>query len=222
MVTPGDLISATFRELVASRREIAIYLGGFFVAGLLADLISPLRSVVAVAAFIAYFVAQYYLYRTALTRHGIDCDPATKVFALFFMAILLTLPISFATIFFVVPGILLVSKFVMAPSFLVAEEGNLFDALGSSWNASDRNLLSIALTFTVVYLLWFAASMLLGAVSLGYDAIMNAIGIGVGVGSSNAVEWVGIHLLPVMMMGMSVAAFRALGDPRNDLVAIFE
>ena len=125
----GELLNGTFRELAVIKREIGIYLVAFIVAGLLADFISPFRPVSAFATFCGYWVGQYWLYRVALERPGITVDEKFKVFSLFFMALILVFPIYIGMAFLLLPGILLASKWIMAPTYLVAERVDLFQAI---------------------------------------------------------------------------------------------
>lgn len=217
-VTVGQLLSGTFEELKGIKKEIGIYLASFFVAGLIVDFLEVLRSPMGLATTIGYFVGQYWLYREALTKAGITYDPSLKGFSFFFMAILLFLPLYFGFLLFVIPGILLAAKWIMAPTYLVAEEINLFEAIGGSWNASSNNLASIALAFTLIILIWIATFFVLGPLSFAMDAI----GLGASPGQTNAAGWLGMHLLPIFLLGLSVTAYRQLNDSETSITAVFE
>ena len=206
-VTVGELISGSFEQLAAIKRELAIYFGAFFAAGLIADLIDPLQGPIGLASIIGYFVGQYWLYRVALRNAGVMIDDRWKVFALFGMAVILFFPIVIGLNLLIVPGLLLAAKWVMAPSFLVAEERDLFQAMGYSWRASENNLVSLTLAFFVLCMIWMFAALILGGLASAFSSVMAGLGV---------------HVLPVMLMGLSVAAYRALAEADKSIVAVFE
>jgi hypothetical protein len=218
-VTAGQLISGSFEELAAIKGEIGLYLLCFLIAGLVADFAGPVGGLVSIAATSGYFAGQYWLYRTALSRRGITVDHKFKVFSFFFMAAVLILPIYFGVILLVIPGILLASKWIMAPAYLVAEEMNLFEAIGASWRASSNNLLPIALAFTLIVLIWLGLFAAIGWLTGGFENFTMETGLGSGSGSMSELGWV---LLPLMLMGLSLAAYRSLSDQESSYVAVFE
>lgn len=219
-VETGQLISGTFHELGGSAKAVAIYFAVFLGLGILADLVAVTRPIIAVLATLIYFAAQYFLYRELLEKAGIVYDRRAKVFSFFIMAILLGIPLNLAFTLLVIPGILLAAKWIMAPTYLVAEELNLFEAIGASWRASSNNLVSLSLAFTVIGLIWLAIYFLMiGAGQLWIWAI--------GIDSQardqlDGFGWVGMHALPVLLMGLSVSAYRSLSDNSDSLAAVFE
>ena len=69
----GELITASFAELTANRREIAIYLGAFLLVDVAGALIPGSRAWLESGGLLmlgGYFVGQYLLYRTMLRRAG--------------------------------------------------------------------------------------------------------------------------------------------------------
>ncbi|MHA7818754.1 MAG: hypothetical protein ACX930_03790 [Erythrobacter sp.] len=218
-VTTGQMITCSFEQLNEIKRELAIYFGAFFAAGLLVDLIEPLRGPVSIAATIGYFVGQYWLYRMALLKAGVIIDDRWKVFSFFGMALILAFPIMIGMNFLIIPGLLLAAKWVMAPAFLVAEKRDLFQAMGDSWRASENNLVSLTLAFTVLCVIWIGLVVVVGGISNTFGSALSDLG---GRDAANAFEWLGIHALPVLLMGLSLTAYRALADEDSSLVAVFE
>lgn len=218
----GELLTGTFQGLASIKRELAIYFAAFLVAGLIADFLEVLRGPINIATTIGYFAGQYYLYRAVLRQAGIIYDDAFKGFSFFLMAMILGVALYFSLIFFVVPAILLGAKWIMAPTYLVAEKGNLFDAIGASWRASSKNLLPLAMAFIVIWLIWLGLQGLFGGVSGASDTAAQGAGLNYSSNSLNAFGWIISHLLPVMLMGLSVSAYRALSESQNSLVAVFE
>lgn len=212
-VTVGEMISGSFEPLIGIKRELGIYFGAFLVAGLIADFVSVVQPLIAVLAFFGYFVGQYWLYRAALEHYGVVCDDRFKVFSLFWMAILLAIPLSIGWNFFFIPGILLGAKWVMAPAFLVAEERNLIEAIGDSWSASNNNMWSIAAAYTVLGVIWTV----LFVVATGLGDYSSTIS-----GQFTTPMWLSMHVLPVLLLGLSVTAYRALADADTSLIEVFE
>lgn len=212
----GELLGGTFAQLASIPRELAIYGGAVLIAALLAEISSVAFGFIAILATIAYFPGQYLLYRAMLTRSGKTIDPRFKVFSFFAMAFILIWPIMIGMNLFYIPGLLLAAKWVMAPSILVAEDRNLFDAIGDSWRASDKNLLPLSVAFGVLVVIWSVGFAVIAGISNGG---LSGIPSGTGLG---ALGWLYLHILPILLLGLSVTAYRALGDQEDSLVAVFE
>lgn len=219
-VGAGELISGTFVELASIPRELAIYFAGFIAAALLVDWVPASIGVITPIAFVAYFPAQYWLYRSLFVKSGYPIDHRFKAFSLFAMAAILSLPIMFGVQFFYVPGLLLAAKWVMAPSFLVAEERNLFESIGDAWNASSNNLLSLSIAFATLAVIWLVVFF----VAVGFaGSLTGSLGFFGSLGNGNmAFFWITMHVLPVLLMGLSVSAYRALAGPQTSIAEVFE
>lgn len=219
-VGAGELISGTFAVISAARREIGIYLAVFAGLGLLTS-VDLIDGLISVASFFLYFPAQYWLCQQMLARSGMGHHNQFRVFSLFFMAILLGIGISIGMNFFWVPGIILGAKWVMAPSFLATDEGNLLDAIGASWRASEGNTLSLTLAFTAIGAIGaaaFWAVVIAGGVS---DRIFSG-GSFVSGPLGGIFLSLSLNAVPIAMMALSVASFRALSDDTESLAAVFE
>ncbi|KWV92752.1 hypothetical protein [Erythrobacter sp. YT30] len=221
-VSTGELINGTFRELVAIKQPLAYYFGFFFVAGLLTSLSSTLSALATIPLFIAYFAGQLHLYRQALGRGNLTSDDIASVFGFLLMAVILTIPLYIAVFFLVVPAVLLGAKWVMAPTYFAAEEMNVFEAISASWRGSEGNLGSLSLTFLLIWLIWLTMAIVGGALGGGLEGVLGAIGGASRSGIDGGVSSVIAHILPVLLMGLSVTAYKALNDPAESLVAIFE
>lgn len=216
----GELLGGTFRELASIPRELAIYLGVVLVAGILADLSPVAMGLIAVIATIAYFPGQYYLYRAALADSGLMVEWNLKVFGFAGIGLILIWPIMIGFNFFYIPGLLLAAKWVMAPSFFVAENRTFFDAIGDSWSASRDNLLSLSLAFAILAVIWSIGFVFVVAVSVNFNvASLTGGQPGSGLG---ALGWVYMHILPILLMGLSITAYRSLAQTDNSLVEVFE
>lgn len=219
-VDVGGLLGGTFAELANVRREVAIYLGVVAVAAILADLHPVGMSIIATLAVIAYFPGQYYLYRAALADSGLMVESKFKVFAFAAIGLILIWPIMIGFHIFYIPGLLLAAKWVMAPSFLVAENRTFYDAISDSWNASRDNLLHLSLAFGIIVIGWSVAFAFVAVLSSSFGVTSftgepPASGMG-------ALAWVFMHVLPILLMGLSVTAYRALAEGDTSLVEVFE
>lgn len=218
-VSVGDLLSGTFYELSKIRLELAMYFGVFLALGLLADFFPPAMAVVSPAAMLGYFVGQYYLYRAMLSRTGLPADPQFKVFRLIGLAIMIFIPVIIGLNFFYIPGILIAARLIIAPTILVAEERGVFDAMGDSWHATNNNGIALSIAFTVLTVLWTGAFVIIAVLGVGLPTQIGLSGFG---GGGLTFFWLGLHVLPVILMGLSFTAYRALSEPEEALAQVFE
>ncbi len=227
-VSTGELITGTFIELGRITFEIPLYLAAFLVIAVAANFVPSGVDWAWLPSMALYFWAQYYLYRMMLVRGGAVIDPRFKVFSLFLMAVLLTIPLYIGFAILVIPGAMLAAKYIMAPAFLVAEEITLMDALGESWRKSDTNFIAIFLAFMVMCIIWLAIMVIWLAIKVLGVTILTNMEVqlaGTGMTTSEAgleLMWPFIHTLPLMLMGLSVTAYRALNHNESDLLAVFE
>jgi hypothetical protein len=208
-VSTGELISGAFAELGESKREVAMYLGAFLLANI-ANELEP-GDALNLATLVGYFVAQYWLFRVILRKAGFAADGPFRVFHLFGMAIVIGAPVWIGAMFLFVPGIILAAKWVMAPSFLVATDKGVFDSMGASWSTSNGYTLQLSLAFTALFLIFFV---LIGIVSV-VDAQLEEI-----VGKKLLSGWT-THFLPLLLMGLSVTAYRQLQQAGQTLSDVF-
>jgi len=114
-VRAGQLISGSFGELVAIKRELAIYFGLFLAAGFLSDTAGAFGWPITLATSVGYFIGQYWLFRAALGQPGMGSNAPMLTLSLFGMALLLGFGLYVGFSIFVIPGILLGAKWIMAP-----------------------------------------------------------------------------------------------------------
>lgn len=184
---------------------------GMFAIGILAQVSGPLSGLLSVLYLAAYFGGIYFLYRSMLRSLGALEDEGWRVFSLAAMSAMLLFPVVISSAFLVFPGVALIAKFLMAPSFLVARKVNVFEAIGAGWRASDGNFPVLFGGSFIMLLLWFVASTALEA-AVAATAIF---GGGIETGSSSLI------LLPILLMALSVSAYRHLFDDREKLSDIF-
>lgn len=215
-ISVGEALSGTFEVLATAKHEIGLYFLVFAGLGALqtgADrYLELLTPIILLATFVLYFYAQNRLYQILLRRSGVPVPPGLRTFRLLGMALVIGIALSFASNFFLIPALILGAKFVMAPSFLVANTNSgIFSAMGESWSASDGSTLQLTLAFTIVFLIWAALIIAVGAFT---DATDLAAGY-------NFFTAFTIYVLPILMMGLSVASFRRLNGGVGEIADVF-
>ena len=208
------LLGGTFAELAAIPGPLALYFLFFAVMAFFSAWSAALMGLVAIISLPGYFIGQYLLYRAALDHGGRLAPDATfRVFRFAGMALLLAVPISIGFNVFVLPGLFFAAKWIMAPAYLVAGQRNIFESIGASWTVSDGNTVQIAVALALLVFLW--TLVLIGGVVVAEDlfpsdAARTAVTLGFLV-----------HLLPVMLLGLSVSAFKSLNRENEWLDTVF-
>lgn len=209
----GELLAGTFSELASIPVPLLIYIAVFFLLGILQTSAGNLSGLASLTAMFLYFVGQYALYRILLRRAKmIEIDGPFRVFRFIGMALLLSIPIFIGFNFFLLPAVFLVAKWVMAPAYLVAGKKGVIESIGNSWSTSDGSSFSLSL---VVFLLAivFAIVILLAALLDEF----------VGIGSSTIplVVVAVLHAYPLLLMGLSITAYRGLNQEPERLGDVF-
>ena len=212
-VTFGQLMSGTAAELGAIARPIGIYLAVFLGLAIGEAAVQGASGIFGLTGFVAYWAGQHWLYRCALGRSGWPtADDIGPIFMLFAMALLIAITMYIGAIFFVVPGIILGAKWVMSPTFLVAERRNLIEAISDAWHASSGNTAQLAFAFTALVIMWIVVFSMASA--LIRQLVPGAV--------DNLLSNLAIHGLPIVLLGLSVTAWRHLGDGAETLADVFE
>ena len=211
----GELITASFAELTANRREIAIYLGAFLLVDVAGALIPGSRAWLGSGGLLmlgGYFVGQYLLYRTMLRRAGhAGAESGFHIFRFVGMALMIGIALLFAANLFLIPAIVLAARWIAAPCYVVAADKGAIAAIGESWSVTNGNTLSLSLAFTALALVFFALFVGFAAVeSVAQTVLGTRLGFGLA-----------MHVLPLLLMGLSVAAYRRLNHEGKDLAAVF-
>lgn len=206
-----QLMGGAFSEFGAIGKEVAIYFVGFAAIMFLPIYTVEFGWIFMLLAFLLYFPAQYYLYRTMLAKAGMLKDDGWRVIEFFVMALVLIIPISIGFNIFWIPGLILVAKWLMAPTYLVAGERNLFEAIGDGWRASDGNTLNLTIAVVLMGVVWTIAAVPLvlfwTAANAGQSVMVSML------------LW--MHIAPVLLAGLSVSAYRQLSDDTAKLSEVF-
>jgi hypothetical protein len=212
----GELITASFAELAASRREVLAYLGVFLLADVLGSLapewLSSIEEIGSLVVFGGFFFAQYLLYRAMLRHAGHDgAKGRIHIFRFVVMAFVITIGIIFASYLFVIPAIMLAARWIAAPCYVVAADKGPISSLRESWSATRGNTLPLSLAFAALVLLFLVLLAM-------FEALESALEDGLGVQLALTLS---LHFLPLLLMGLSVATYRRLNQEGAELAAVF-
>lgn len=213
----GDLISGTFGELRENFKPILVYLGVFVLLNLFGDSNAlsfglSFDSFIPLVYFAVYFLAQYWLYEHILRGAGlVEEGKPKRVFRFFGMAVVIGIALSFANSFFVIPAVILCGRWITAPSFLVASDCGVFESIGESWRTSSGNTLSLSVAAFVMGLIFILLFTVLSALE---DALFGWSGDGIFTNLA-------FHILPLLLMGLSITAYRRFAEPDANISDVF-
>lgn len=208
----GALLSLTFANLALIWRQVVAYMA---VAGILA-FAGPLagKELAGLIGLALYFGGQYWLYRALLRARGMLEADRIHFLAFVGLAALLIFPISLGLVLLVLPGLFLVARWIAAPSYIVARGQGAIAAAGGSWDAVRGSTGKVA---GAVVLLFVLASTL-GAVP---NAIGRALGAATAFGDARPANVIEANILPLLLLGLSVAAYQLLGPKDNSIEEVF-
>lgn len=208
----GTLLARTFGNLRDIGPEVAAYVAAVIVLAFALPLAGAQAT--GLIAFALYLAGQYWLYRRLMRTRGLLETQRVHIFAFAGLAILLILPIMFGIGLLVLPGLFLVARWIAAPSFIVARGEGAFTAAISSWSAVRGSTVKVA--GAVVLLVLLVSVIGLAGVAIdealaGVDAYRNAK-------PGNMIQ---VNLLPVLLLGLSVATYELLGPEDNTIEEVF-
>ncbi|MBI1403807.1 MAG: hypothetical protein GC147_11405 [Porphyrobacter sp.] len=210
---PGvdDFMSSTFLNLALIWRQVLAYLAAAALVALVAPLLGQRLS--GLLLFL-YFAGQYWLFKALLKARGLLETPRNHRLAFGALALLLILPILFGLALLVLPGLFLVSRWIAAPSFIVACGLGPFAAARESWDAVRGHTLRIAVAVAALFVIASLAG-----------AALNAAGAALGVAGppsrNGPVGTVGLQFLPLLLLGLSVATYQLIGPRDRTIEDIF-
>ena len=208
----GVLLSLTFGNLRVIWRQVLAYLAVVVVLAFTLPLLGgvPLGAL----GFVLYLAGQYWLYRSLFAARGMLMTPRYHLVAFGLLSLLLILPIMFGLALFVLPGLFLVARWIAAPAFIVARGRGAIGAAGDSWDAVRGSTIRIVGALIVigliVSLIGGLAGMIDGALA-GIDAY----------GAAKPANLVQVHILPLLLLGLSVATYELLGPEDTMIEDVF-
>lgn len=158
---------------------------------------------------IASVAAQCWLFGQMLGK----ADVSGRYLGFLGMAIVTFLGVGVATVFFVIPGLFLGARWLMAPAIYVDQGRGVFDALGESWHRTRGNTGTVMLALFLVMVMIVLASGALatlfpfaeGGGPLGYLA-----------------EAVVSEVFSIVLLTLSVATYGLLSGQGEELASVFD
>ena len=208
----GALVSLTLANLRAIWRELLAYLAVVAVFAFVAPVSGGGGA--PIIGFLFYFAGQYWLYRRLMITRGLQQSQRIHIFAFVGLAVLLFFPIIFGLTLLLVPGLFLVARWIAAPSFIVARGENAFRGAINSWNAVRGHSVKLM----AILVLMFVGVSMLGSVTNGLEWV---VGSGNAYGEAGPLDVIEMQLIPLLMLGLSVATFELLGPEDTTIEEIF-
>ena len=230
-VNLSSLLSATIDEVQGNRQVILIYLavmvvsaGIFYVLGLgvASDIfdVSSLATqsyaglgaavVIGVSAgLLVYFAATYYLVAGMVRRTTAPGFDALLPFAGIWVLSLIA--IFFGFLLIIIPGIILVVRWVALLPVVIARDAPAIDAFSTSWAMSSGRGWSIFGAYVILYMF----SLVVSAIGLGFAAVGGPIVASIFDAALTAISG-------VLYTALSVGAYRLMRDDNEELTQVFE
>ena len=108
-------------------------------------------------------VGQYLLWEAMLRqRHHLTRGYDRRFLAFFGLAILTGIGVAIGFVLLIVPGLIFMARWAMAPAYLMVENEGVIDSMGGSWNAVKGNTTPIVLACLVAGLVIFGLAIVTG------------------------------------------------------------
>lgn len=234
--TLSNLLSATFDQIGENTRLIAIYLAvmvpletislaiqgpgsgsdlglnfGFLLsASVLAQGALAIAAVVGV--FVVGLILYYWLYAGMAVR---SLSPSFGRFLPFFgIYILSTLGITFGLVLLLIPGLILIVRWLLVLPMVLTSDKPAMDTFGESWSATSGHSWSIFGAIVILFFILIIAAGIIGGASylLGGDGSVGAMAIEAFVDRGSG----------VLFIAFALGAYGLMHDKREDLTEMFE
>jgi hypothetical protein len=164
---------------------------------------------------IVMLIAQYETTHRVLSNAGLlgDGYAGRRFLALLGLSILSSLGIVVGLVFLILPGIYLAVRWSIAVPVLIGEGAGVTEALGGSWQRTQRHALPILLVFLAIFFPAFLVAMIVGVFEeFGYLTSLLA---------SAAILNVTVYVATVLCWYASVAIYAALTPSTDRLEEVF-
>lgn len=205
----GEIIGATFALVLADLPIVLIILAVTVAVATFIDMSAPSAGNL---LNIPVLVAQYYLIRHLIDRHGLRSADRLGGFGSFFVVGLITnLATLLGFVLLILPGIYLSARWSMVDAAVVAENRGFSDAMRRSWDASEGNVVPIALAMLAIGVPLIAGMALMFSIAAsGDDQTVGGLGFSVAfnllVYASQICTWYfGVALYRLLLAGSAVA-----------------
>jgi hypothetical protein len=208
----GTLLSRSIENLWLIRWRVLAYLLAVGLLGFGMPLIG--NESTGVIGLLLYFAGQYWLFHALLKTRGLLQTTRIRFFAFVGLAALLILPIMLGLAVFLVPGLFLVARWIAAPAFIVARGQGPFAATDLSADAVRGSTTRVMASAVVLFLIMIA-----------FSAVMEGIGKAIGgfdaFGTVDPFDLIEGHLLPLLLLGLSVAVYELAGRKDTMIEDVF-
>lgn len=175
---------------------MAAYLASVLALGCISEFgPSPFNLMASPLLLVAYFGGLYLLFEAMLRRTG--ATGPRRYFQFAGLAFVVFVGVLFGLNVFLVPGLVLAARWMLAPSLLVGNGSGIIEALGNSWYLTRGNTKTLTL-----------AVMILVAVPLTSWIMLDDADFSDG--AKIMIGWSMFHVANVLLAGFSVAVFRLL------------
>jgi|GEM_PF-987553 len=174
----GQIIGATFALMLGDLPIVLLMITGISAAATIIDVTAPSAGNI---LNIPVLVVQYYLIRHLIDRQGLRSADRLGGFGSFFVVGVITgLAILLGCLLLILPGLYLGARLAMVDAAVVGENRGFSDAMRRSWDASEGNVLSIALAVLTISVPMILGLALLFAVGVSADDVaVNTLGFSV-------------------------------------------
>jgi hypothetical protein len=156
-VEVGALLRGTFETIKSTPAGSAGYVVGLGALGSAMDLLNP-ESISNMPYTIASVFAGFYLLRAMLVNTGVtQAAESNRVGAYFGLSILSGLGIVLGLVVLIVPGIILIVRWLLAYAILVSEDTTVTGALSESWQRTGAHFWALLAGVLIVLLIGIAA-----------------------------------------------------------------
>jgi membrane-anchored glycerophosphoryl diester phosphodiesterase (GDPDase) len=156
----GTIISATIETVRINARPVLFFVALFTIVGTLVDyaeMSGTMADEIIVGLWqlslgIAAIIATYFLLETMLRQAGLmDSFGVRRILPYVGQAIVMTVGIVFGIIMLIVPGLILLARWALAPALLIGQGMGVFDAMKRSWDLTRGHTVTIIIAAIVLF-----------------------------------------------------------------------
>ena len=225
----GDIQRAATEVIRSNSRPVLIYLAIFVPLTSLANwldvqmgFISPSETdwgaqvqtqngLIGIVVLLASLAGQYLLFEKMLFGDHVAADRVTRILGFIGLAFVSFLGVGLATLFLIVPGLFVASRWLMCPAIYVGEGKGVFESLGESWRRTKGHTGTVMLAIVLLVLIAIVLGLLLGGFSLA----------GGSASSGYLADGVMSEIWTVLVIALSVGTYNVLVNPGARLADTF-
>lgn len=229
-VTIGSLISETFSVLMGQKGLFLLYLVVFVPLATLGNIMDgdELDGVfrfrngnVGTVVFLVSVLGHYWLFaKITPGSSGAENWVLGRVAGFFGLAFLTYLATGLASLLLVLPGLFVGSRLLMSPAIYAGDRTGVFSAMSKSWDHTRGSTLHVALTISFVMIVLIILGSISGSMNFSINSSSYQLDLGLAT-FGHFVRGLASELVSIILIAMSIAAYRSLIDHSQDLVDTF-